>query len=110
MNLAISPDIISPVEDGLPQATRLLGNVPNPFNPQTTIMFETSQTGPVVLTIHDVRGHKVAELLRQNLAAGHHQLTWNGRDATGRSVASGLYFARLQAGGVQELMKMMLVR
>jgi hypothetical protein len=48
--------------------------------------------------------------LRESLPAGRHQVTWNGLDGQGHAVGSGLYFCRLQAGGRQEMMKMMLVR
>ncbi len=110
LNLFLSPDTLSPAADGLPQATRLVGNVPNPFNPQTVIVFETSRPGPVVMTVHDVRGRRVRDLLQQNLPAGRHTITWDGRDTRGQSVASGLYFCKLKAGQVEQLHKMMLVR
>lgn len=110
LNLSLSPDIISGVSDGLPQVTRLVGNYPNPFNPETRIVFETQRPGPVVITVHDVRGHRISELVREDLPAGHHQISWDGRDTQGRSVASGLYFCRMKAGDTQELMKMMLVK
>ncbi len=110
ISMSLTADSISPVPEGMPLVTRLVGNAPNPFNPQTVIVFETNQSGPVVMTVHDVRGHRIKELMNENMPAGRHMLTWDGQDAHGRSVASGLYFCRLQAGEVQELKKMMLVR
>lgn len=79
-----------------PTATALLGIHPNPFNPSTTIHFALAAAGPVRLSIHSLDGRRVADLVRADLPAGVHQAIWHGRDAEGRTVASGTYFCRLQ--------------
>ena len=110
LNLLVRATPVAAAGDGLFTTTRLVSNVPNPFNPQTTVNFELASPGPVVLAVYDVRGSRVIELLRESLPAGRHQVIWNGLDDQGHAVGSGLYFCRLQAGGRQEMMKMMLVR
>jgi hypothetical protein len=100
------PTAIGPV--GLaeaPRASRLLAPRPNPFNPTTTLTYEVAAPAntrqPVELTVHDVQGRVVATLVRAELGAGRYQRAWDGRDAAGRTVASGVYVARLQVSGRQ---------
>jgi flagellar hook assembly protein FlgD len=83
---------------GTPAAFALLQNYPNPFNPSTTIGFSVSQSGPVLLDIYDLTGRHVRTLLSGGVAAGHHDVRWDGRDERGSSVGSGVYFYRLKSG------------
>lgn len=76
----------------------LAPNVPNPFNPKTTIRFAVPKPGPVRLAVYDVSGREVAELARGQRGAGWATLVWNGRDGSGREVGSGPYLLRLEAG------------
>ena len=94
----------------LPGLTVLGPNVPNPFNPQTTISFTLATDGPTSLRIFDLRGQLVRVLLDGPHDAGHFSVSWDGRDDTGRAVASGTYFSRLTGGDVVQQHKMMLVR
>jgi hypothetical protein len=90
-------DVPRPAASGL----RLLPNQPNPFNPQTTVVFEID-AGPgtdVVLAVFDVGGRLVRTLVAEVLPAGQYRRPWDGRDAQGRAVAAGTYFARLSARG-----------
>lgn len=73
-------------------------NVPNPFNPQTTIGFSLPGSEHVRLDIYDVGGRLVQRLADKPMQAGHSRIKWNGKDAHGRTVASGVYFYRLIAG------------
>ena len=70
-------------------------NYPNPFNPTTQIRFEMPEQAYVQLTIFDINGRQVANLISENRSAGSHAVNWNGRDTTGRPVSSGVYFYRL---------------
>ena len=82
----------------VPAVTVLHPNVPNPFNPSTTIRFDLAQLGPVQLGVYDVAGRRVRLLLDAIRPAGYGQtVTWDGRDGTGRSLPSGVYFCRLQS-------------
>jgi hypothetical protein len=78
---------------------RLLPNVPNPFNPVTRIGFELERAGRARLAIHDVRGRLVRVLADENFSAGTHARLWDGRDAAGRAVASGVYLTRIESAG-----------
>ena len=97
-------------ETQLAGAVRLEPNVPNPFNPRTDIYFSLEQDTSVELTVHDISGREVARFSGQVYPAGRHSVTWNGRDSAGRSVASGTYFARIDAGGSVQTRKMVLLR
>ncbi len=94
----------------LPAAFALLGAVPNPFNPQTTIHFSLPAQTHADLKLYDVQGRLVRSLVSGVLPAGLNEARWDGRDHSGRAVASGTYFARLQAGGQHSVKSLVLVR
>jgi len=99
--------------DGVPVdgRVRLDGNVPNPFNPATTIAFALPRSESVSLRIYDLAGRLVRTLCREEfLEAGEHRRTWNGRDDTGRTVAAGVFLYRLEAGPFVETKRMTLIR
>ncbi len=101
-----------PASDVADAATALrLSNWPNPFNPSTQIRFALPERGPVRLAIFDSMGRQVRELHPgTDLEAGVHVYTWDGRDATGRELPSGLYFARLAAGEMSQQRKLLLLK
>ena len=90
--------------------TRLLQNYPNPFNPSTTISFDLAKNSHVKLSVYNLRGQLVKTLASGELAAGHHHLIWNGTDSRNRTVASGVYLFRLEAGNYISTRKMMLIK
>jgi hypothetical protein len=87
-------------------------NFPNPFNPTTTLSFTVpADAGRVTLTVHGVTGQVVRTLVdTDGLPAGPHTAVWDGRDADGHAVSSGVYFARLSAGGHTRATKMALLK
>ena len=85
-------------------------NFPNPFNPQTTIAYSVPRAGRVTLQVFDVAGRLVATLFDGDRAAGRHTASWGGRDAAGVAVGSGVYFVRLEAGGVVRTQKVVLLK
>ena len=93
-----------------PLLARSLDSWPNPFNPQTTVGFVLADAGSVQLAVHDARGRLVKVLLADHLAPGSHQVVWDGRDAEGREVASGVYLALLRTDQGEQIRKMMLTR
>jgi subtilisin-like proprotein convertase family protein len=97
-------------DESLPQRTALAGNYPNPFNPRTKISFALARNEQVDLAIYDMRGRLVRTLVSEPLAAGQHEVVWNGTDEGGRQVSSGLYVYRLRAGVTVESRKMMLMK
>jgi hypothetical protein len=97
-------------DGGLPQITRLVGAYPNPFNPQTTIVFELADPEPVRLQVFDLRGQLVRTLVDQVLTNGCHEVPWLGRDDTGQRVASGNYLLRMQTGRHQAMSRVSLLK
>ncbi len=94
--------------------TELKGNCPNPFNPETTIEFSIKGTkGDMVnasLVIYNIRGQRVKTFFNQHQATEKGEVTWHGKDDTGKSVASGVYFYRLKTDDYSEIRKMMLLK
>lgn len=90
--------------------TSLDQNVPNPFNPETSIPFSLSREGRVTLRIYDASGRFVATLLDENRGAGEHVARWDGRDARGRASSSGVYFVRLESNGATQTRKLVLLK
>lgn len=86
-------------------------NVPNPFNPTTSITFDLPADGEHArLEIFDVRGRSVRSLVDAVLPKGRHSVVWEGTDRAGRRLPSGVYFYRLQAGVFRQVQRMTLVR
>jgi aminopeptidase N len=85
-------------------------NVPNPFNPTTRIRFGLPSASNVSLRVYDVRGALVATLAERRYGAGVHEAVWNATNARGEPLASGIYFARLDADGVVRTRKIILAR
>jgi len=74
-------------------------NRPNPFNPSTAIDFTLPVAMPVVLRIYDPAGRVVRTLVEGTRPAGHHSAVWDGREASGREAASGIYYYRIEGEG-----------
>ncbi len=83
---------------------------PNPFNPETNISFLISQENSVDLDIYNIRGQKVKTLHNGYLKPGLHTIRWTGRDENNRSVASGIYFARIRYANITRVIKMMMLK
>lgn len=94
----------------LPTGFELEQNYPNPFNPETIIWFSLPAASTVELTVYNVLGRRVVTLVQGDYPAGSHQVTWNGTDAGGRPVSSGVYLYRLSAGTAAVTRKMMLLK
>jgi hypothetical protein len=92
-------------EIGKPVLVSFLRAYPNPFNARTTIEFALAEPGDVELVIYDITGAKVETIRRSGLEAGRHTIAWDARDA-----ASGVYFARIDAGGESKSIKMVLLK
>jgi hypothetical protein len=95
---------------GVPLALRLLQNAPNPFNPMTTVAFEVPERCEVRVSVYSPAGRFVCDIANGTFDAGRHSERWNGRDANGAPVASGVYFCVLEAAGERLESKMVLIR
>jgi len=90
---------------------RLLQAYPTPFNAQTTIAFDLPKEEAVRLAVYDMSGRLVRHLVTAEVRTlGRHEVLWSGKDDAGRSVASGAYFYRLEAGEYSETRRMVLVK
>ncbi len=97
----------------VPKETALLANYPNPFNPETWIPYQLSKPTEVTLTIYGIDGHIVRQLALGHQPAGDYQdrsraAYWDGRNALGEPVASGVYFYTLTAGDFSATRKMLI--
>ncbi|MCD4829244.1 MAG: T9SS type A sorting domain-containing protein [Candidatus Cloacimonetes bacterium] len=88
----------------------LAGNVPNPFNPTTSIAYSVQQAGPVVIEVYNVRGQLVKTLVNETVEAGQHEVVWNGDDNNSQNVASGMYFYKMKTGRYTATKKMILLK
>lgn len=94
----------------LPAVFSLSPNYPNPFNPQTVIRYSLPQAATVQLTIYDVLGREVANLVSGQMAAGAHEAMWTGRDRFGGVCPSGVYIYQLRAGDHVSSRRMLLLK
>jgi hypothetical protein len=94
----------------MPYQFALMQNYPNPFNPATTIRYTIPNAGKVVLEVYNVLGQRITALVSAEQEAGSHIAVWNGQTERGTTVASGVYFYRLQFGGFVDTKKLLLLR
>ncbi len=102
---SVLPTSVKVTAADIPTAFALAQNYPNPFNPTTAMQFDLPRAGFVTLKVYNTLGEEVASVLAQTLPAGRHQIRW---EANG--VAAGVYLYRLQAGGLVETKKLLLVK
>lgn len=109
---------IDTTEDGVenddsqvvPASNSLAQNYPNPFNPETSISYSLKEAGKVTLAIYNLKGQKVKTLVHKYQEAGKHSMVWNGTDDQGKSVSSGVYFSKIEAGDYTSSRKMILIK
>ncbi|MCK5051700.1 MAG: T9SS type A sorting domain-containing protein [Candidatus Cloacimonetes bacterium] len=101
-----------PFEDSpiAPDTYGLHQNYPNPFNPSTSISFALEAESYVELIIYNVKGEKVKQLVRNQLSIGQHFVVWDGNDAMGKQVSTGVYFYKLITDTKEYQRKMLLVK
>jgi hypothetical protein len=104
-------DTSHPIDATLPGISALRANVPNPFNPTTTIRFDLAHDGHVRLRIYDVAGRIVATLVDEPMTASFGKsVLWNGLDASGQRAPSGVYFSQLVTEDLTATRKMVLLQ
>lgn len=85
-------------EESRPMLFRLQAAFPNPFNAFTVLSFQLQEEELVTLDVFSITGQRIVRLVNSRLSAGFHSVRWDGREHSGRSVASGVYLVRLTAG------------
>ncbi|MEA2077106.1 MAG: T9SS type A sorting domain-containing protein, partial [Candidatus Marinimicrobia bacterium] len=98
-------DITEVAIDGVPENYELAQNYPNPFNPATTVKFQIPNADMVTISIYNVTGRKVAEVMNEHLEAGYYSINFNAS-----SLPSGVYLYRLTAGEYISVKKMTLLK
>ena len=94
----------------VPGAAALHQNVPNPFNPSTTIHYELPTDADVTVQVFDVSGRLVRTLVQGHQIAGSRSVLWDGRDNRGQLATSGVYFVRLRTRDFAQTRKMVLIK
>ncbi|HNX00491.1 MAG TPA: choice-of-anchor J domain-containing protein, partial [Candidatus Cloacimonadota bacterium] len=94
----------------LPTTTSLIGNYPNPFNPETSIQYNVKEKGNVLIEIFNTKGQKVKTLENSLREPGHYTVNWTGKDDNGHAVSSGVYFYKMKTGTFTCTKKMILLK
>ena len=105
----------APSRRATPDATALLSNYPNPFNPETWIPYQLAKRTDVSITIYNVHGIMIRELPIGIKSAGYYLNSnraayWDGKNATGESVSTGIYFYQLKTDDTYYLRKMLIIK
>jgi hypothetical protein len=93
-----------------PKVFELSNNYPNPFNPSTEIQFSVPKTANISLIIYNLLGQRVRTLAQGVYAQGQYRVTWDGRGEFGQTLASGVYFSRLETGSIALVKKMLMMK
>jgi tetratricopeptide (TPR) repeat protein len=95
----------------LPTEFKLYNNYPNPFNPTTNIKFDLPEKAHVTVSIYDLKGREVAQLVNQEMNAGVYNIIWDGKDKFGSNLASGFYIYQMRtSSGFIKTNKMILMK
>jgi flagellar hook assembly protein FlgD len=94
----------------IPQAYAIGPAIPNPVFRSTMIELSVPRDGAVVVDLFDVAGRRVRSLLDARLEPGMHAVRWDGCDSSGQPAPAGVYYARMQAPGIDRSVGLVLVR
>ena len=94
----------------VPDTFTLHQNFPNPFNPITTLSYDLPEQAEVTLTIYDLMGREITQLVNTNQQAGFKSVQWDATDSMGRAVSAGVYLYQIQAGEFVQTKKMVLLK
>ena len=94
----------------LPSSFYLHNNYPNPFNPVTTLRYDLPEDAVVNITIYDMLGRVVSNLVSSQQNAGYKSIQWNATNNAGQPVSAGLYLYTIQAGKFRQTKKMVLLK
>ena len=105
MNLHSSDDNLQ-----LPHNFLVYQNYPNPFNPVTTLRYDLPEDAMVNITIYDMMGRVVSNLVSSQQRAGYKSIQWNATNKQGQPVSAGVYLYKIQAGDFVDTKKMILLK
>ena len=93
-----------------PKSFKLAQNYPNPFNPVTTLRYDLPENGLVYITIYDMLGNIVNNLVNTNQSSGYKSIQWDATNNQGEPVSAGVYLYKIQAGDFVDTKKMILLK
>ncbi|MGH7601669.1 MAG: T9SS type A sorting domain-containing protein, partial [bacterium] len=96
-------DSIAVTQQSIPQEFALSPNYPNPFNPSTRLNLNLPENGRIIAVVYDLKGQEVVRLHDAEMAAGYKFLDWDGRNAAGNVIGSGIYIVRVVFEGTSGL-------
>ena len=94
----------------LPESFKVHQNFPNPFNPITTLQYELPEDSFVNVTVYDMLGNVVNNLINANQSSGYKSIQWNATNNQGEPVSAGVYLYKIQAGDFVDTKKMNLLK
>ena len=97
-------------KEAIPLTFAIHQNFPNPFNPTTILMYELPEQSFVVLTIYDLLGKEIINLVNAQQEPGYKSTRWDATDNMGRPVSAGVYIYQIQAGEFIQTKKMVLLK
>ncbi|MDD2228063.1 MAG: FlgD immunoglobulin-like domain containing protein [Candidatus Cloacimonetes bacterium] len=109
-DMEISHDIAQEDNPAVANIVKAVSNYPNPFNPSTTIRYSVPKDGGVNLFIYNTRGQLVRTLVNERRKKGNYTVIWNGKDNSGNTVSSGVYFSRILSNGKSRTSKMLMMK
>jgi len=110
LTVTIGDPAQEPLPPVVPMVTKLYNAFPNPFNPNTNIRYSLKEVGKVKIEIYNMKGQKIKTFNQEHNSPGYYQVSWDGRDENGRSVASGIYLYRLTTANYTSAKKMVLAK
>ena len=105
-----TPTGVHDISTQVPDKFEVYQNYPNPFNPSTSITYALPTSELVNLSVYDLSGRKITELVNNDQNPGTYDVTWNGKNSRGENASSGIYFYQLKAGTFKSIKKMILIR
>ncbi|MBZ0265442.1 T9SS type A sorting domain-containing protein, partial [bacterium] len=98
------------IQSQIPESYIMAQNYPNPFNSKTIIAYHLPASGVVNLTIYNILGKEIKQLVYQYQLSGNHKVIWDGSDRNGSTVSSGIYYYLIKSRDLLESNKMVLLR
>ena len=102
--------VIENTEEATPNLYTLYQNYPNPFNPTTTLKYDLPEDSFVDITVYDMLGKVVNNLVKTNLSSGNKSIKWNATNNQGEPVSAGVYLYSIEAGEFRQTKKMILLK
>ncbi len=96
--------------ESVPTSHLLFLTYPNPFNSSTEIRYELPRAGHIILSIYNLLGNEICTLVNEHKEIGHHTIKWDGKDNSGKQVASGMYFYKMESSNFNDVKKLRTVK